>query len=287
MKRDDTVERPRNSMRIEIEPRSLATTRRVALVLAVLGLAACSTTSDLNNKAGTIAGGAGYAVLMGLAVLSAPIVLPLEMADDSLRHFLQRHRHGGHVSLDDAYEAAFGVHIHSPDVDPESGRVIHPNPAYLVVLYGRKTRAVGSMSGAFSDLAYRYGLNAHKYALRQEVLHRDDRTYLLVSVVEHKPGTWVPIDQRPSDPMEWFLPDEKTDTVIDWVAIDRTLVDDDKIDAYLLAAAVQSILDGRHAPDYWSVSKQWNDGELAAVMALSEQRALRMLKATSAHPFAN
>jgi hypothetical protein len=97
----------------------------------------------------------------------------------------------------------------------------------------------------------------------------------------------LPINVRPSDPMEWFVPDENTDTVIDWVAIDRSLVDDDKIDAYLLAAAVQSILDRRHAPDYWSVSKQWNDGELAAVMALSEQRALRMLNATSAHPFAN
>jgi hypothetical protein len=64
-------------------------------------------------------------------------------------------------------------------------------------------------------------------------------------------------------------------------------VDDDKIDAYLLTAAVQSNLDGRHAPDYWSVSKQWNDGEFAAVMALSEQRALRMLKVTSAHLFTN
>jgi hypothetical protein len=87
--------------------------------------------------------------------------------------------------------------------------------------------------------------------------------------------------------MEWFLPNENTDTVIDWVAIDRSLVDDDKIDAYLLASAVQSILDGRHAPDYWSASTQWNDRELAAVMALSEQRASRMLNATSAHPFAN
>jgi hypothetical protein len=221
-------------------------------------------------------------------MLAAPLI---GMAADSFRHFTQRHRHGGHVSLDDAYEAAFGVHISSPDVDPETGRVIHPNRAVLFgVLDGRKTRAVGSMNRAFSHLAYMYGLDALQYGLCQEVLHRDNRTYLLVSVVQLKPGhvsVWFPINVRPSDPMEWFVPNENTDTVIDWVKIDRSLVDDDKIDAYLLAAAVQSILDGRHAPDYWSVSKQWNDGELAAVTALSEQRALGMLNATSAHPSVN
>jgi hypothetical protein len=278
MKRGDTVKGSRNSMSIEIEPRSRAATRRVGLVLALLGLAACRTT-DLD--AGPIA----------LGMLAAPVLVPIGMAADSFRHFTQRHRHGGHVSLDDAYQAAFGLSVRSPDVDPETGRVIHPNPAVpFGVLDGRKTRAVGSMNRAFSHLVSMYGLNRVNYALCQEVLHRDDRTYLLVSVVQLKPGhvsAWLPINVRPNDPMEWFVPNENTDTVIDWVAIDRSLVDDDKIDAYLLAAAVQSILDGRHAPDYWSVSKQWNDGELAAVMALSEQRALRMLNATSAHPFAN
>jgi hypothetical protein len=252
---------------------------RGAPLLLMLSLAACSTTGDLNNRTNMIAGEVGWTVCIGIAVLSAPVVLPLVMADDSIRHFSQRHRHGGHVSLDDAYQAAFGVHIHSPDVDPESGRVIHPNSAQLVVLYGRKKRAVGAMNMALSQLAHHYGLVGHRYALCQEVLHRDDRTYLLVSVVEHTPGTWIPIDQRPSDPMEWFLPDEKTDTVLDWVAIDRTLVDDDKNDAYLLAAAVQAILGHRHAPDYWAVSKQWKDGQLGAVMALSEQRAHAMLTA--------
>jgi hypothetical protein len=243
----------------------------------VLGLAAC-TTSGL-NKAVTIAGAGGEPVLMGMAILSAPVLMPLMAAGDSVRHFAQRHRHGGHVSLDDAYEAAFGVHINSPDVDPETGRVTHPNPAQVVVLYGRKKRAVGVMNMALSQLAYRYGLNAPRYALCQEVLHRDDRTYLLVSVVEHAPGTWVPIELRPSDPMEWFLPDEKTDTVLDWVAIDRTLVDDDMNDAYLLAAAVQVILDHRHALDYRAVSKQWKDGQLEEVMVHSKQRAHAILTA--------
>jgi hypothetical protein len=263
-------------MSIEIKPRSLAATCRVALVLALLGLAACRTTSENAGAEGS-----------ALGMLAVVLLVPIEMAGNSLRDFAQRHPHGGHVSLDDAYKAAYGVHISSPDVDPKSGQVIHPNPE---VLYGRKTGAVGRMHVAFRHLAQMYGLNANKYALCQEVLHRDNRTYLLVSVVQLKPGhvsAWVPISVRPSDPMEWFLPNENTDTVIDWVAIDRSLVDDDKIDAYLLAAAVQSILDGRHAPEYWSVSKQWNDGELAAVMTLSEQRALRMLNATSAHPFAN
>jgi hypothetical protein len=76
-----------------------------------------------------------------------------------------------------------------------------------------------------------------------------------------------------------FLPDEKTDTVIDWVAIDRTLIDDDKNDAYLVAAAVQAILDHRRAPDYWAVSKLWKDRQLEEVVALSEQRAHAILAA--------
>jgi hypothetical protein len=276
MKRGHLVERSRKSMSIEIKSSSLAATRRVALLLALLALAACRTTSENAGAEGS-----------ALGMLAVVLLVPTEMAGDSLRDITHRHRHGGYVSLDDAYEAAYGVHISSPDVDPKTGQLIHPSPE---LLYGRKTGAVGRMHVAFRHLAHMYGLSADKYALCQEVLYRDNRTYLLVSVVQLKPGhvgAWVPMNLHPSDPMEWFVPNENTDTVIDWVAIDRSLVDDDKIDAYLLAAAVQSILDGQHAPDYWSVSKQWNDGELAAVMAISEQRALRMLHATSGPAFTN
>lgn len=36
-------------------------------------------------------------------------------------------------------------------------------------------------------------------------------------------------------------------------------MDDDKIGAYLLATAVQSILDHRHAPDYPTFTTQWSN----------------------------
>ncbi|MGO9850306.1 MAG: hypothetical protein ACLPTM_01630 [Steroidobacteraceae bacterium] len=80
-------------MSIEIEPRSLAATRRVALVLALLGLAACGTTGVAVT---------GNPTIDGLTLLASPV---LEMAGDSFRDFTHRHRHGGHVSLDDAYVA--------------------------------------------------------------------------------------------------------------------------------------------------------------------------------------
>ena len=170
---------------------------------------------------------------------------------------------------------AYGVDMGSADVDPSTGHVAHLTP---ITLYGRRTRAVASMNGAFRQLAYMYGIAGKEYALCQEVLHPDDRTYLLVSVVRHKPGTWVPIEQRPSDPMDWFMPDPKTDIVIEWLVIDRALVDDDKFDANLLAAAVQATLERRTAPDYWSVSKEWNEGKIYDVMSLSRQREARVLK---------
>jgi hypothetical protein len=239
--------------------------RCAAWFLVVLSLSACSTTPGSREVAYN--GQIGYTLAVGVALLLMP---------DSLRRFPRRYRHGGHVSLDDAYEAVFGVHLHSPDVDPETGRVIHPNPAHLDVPPGRKTRGAGYMNGPFSDLANRYGLVPLRYAISQEVLKRGDRTYLLVSVVQHKPGTWAPIRSRPSDPMEWFLPDENTDTVLDWVAIDRTLIEDDRDDACLVAAAVQAILDHRHASDYWAVSKRWREGQFDEVMALSAQRTHAM-----------
>jgi hypothetical protein len=162
-------------------------------LLAVVNLTACSTTSNLSNSEVQYNRQVGYTLAVDMVLLLVP---------DAVRRFPHRYRHGGHVSLDDAYEAVFGVHIHSPDVDPATGQVIHPNTAHLDVPSGRRTRAAGYLNGPLWELANRYGLVPRRYALCQEVLHRGDRTYLLVSVVQHKPGTWVPINLR--DPMEWF-----------------------------------------------------------------------------------
>ena len=54
-------------------------------------------------------------------VVGAIAAVPFVFAEEPLEHLVKRHRHGGHVSLDDAYEAAFGVHIQSPDVEIAGG----------------------------------------------------------------------------------------------------------------------------------------------------------------------
>jgi len=218
---------------------------------------------DPPNALVDVPGQVGWAALVTAALAVAPFII----AEDSLEHFVKRQRNGGRVSLDDAYQAAYGVSVHSPAVDQETGRIIQPNPK------GVNSKKIAGSELAFTYLEYRYGISASKYMLCEELQHQDDKSYLLLSVVRRKSGRSLSPYERPLNSQEWYLPNEKTDTVIDWVAIESTRIEDDKTYAYLLAAAVRAILDGKRAPDYWSVSKRWNDGELSEVMVLSERRA--------------
>jgi hypothetical protein len=190
---------------------------------------------------------------------------PEAFAGDSFQRSLESMPRGAQVSLDDAYQAAFGVSVYSRDVDPRTGAVADPHPAFPIIQSPGHRRGLSDANLALGQIEHRYGVFDARYTLCALAVNRDQRSYLLFSVILRR---WESDSCEPETP-----PEQATDTVLDWVVIDRRQFDDDKTYAFVLAASVRAIVEHRRAPDYWDAVKQWQAGEISAVLSRSEQRA--------------
>lgn len=204
----------------------------------------------------------------GPPVLAAPDLelqqTPAAFAGDGFQHALHAMPRGVQRSLDDAYQAAFGVSANSPDVDAQTGRVSNPHPAYPLFQRAGSRRELNDASLALGQIEHRYGIFDSRYrlcALKQE---REGKSYLLVSVVLRR---WESDSCDDATP-----PEQSTDSVLDWVVLERGQFDDDKTYAFLLAASARAIIEHRRAPDYWDAVKPWREGLISEVLGISTQR---------------
>jgi len=168
----------------------------------------------------------------------------------------------GYVTLDKGYLAAFGVSASSEAVDRKTGQVLNP------VL--TRPRDMSTASGLVFQLASRHGVNIGDKLVCSETLQQDGKTYLLLSVVSREPRRDQPFSAVQL--ATWHKPDRATDKVLDWVAIDAALIDQDKYYAYLLAAAAQAMTSTNEQPDYWTASRLWREGRVAEVLDMSDRR---------------
>jgi hypothetical protein len=242
-------------------PSSAPVTAMVA-VSALLGLSGCYSQNGQFRQALLGTSNGPPAVAGRVLELSRTSEV---FAGDSFQRSLQSLPRGAQVSLDDAYQAAFGVSVYSTDVDQRSGAVAGPHPAFPIIQSAGHQRSVADANLALGQIEHRYGLFDARYTLCGLAVTRDQRSYLLLSVVLRR---WESDSCEEASP-----PNQATDTVLDWAVIERRQFDDDKTYAFMLAASVRAIVEHRRAPDYWDAAKQWQAGQISSVLSLSEQRA--------------
>jgi len=195
------------------------------------------------------------------------------------------------VSLDDSYKATFGVPLSDRSVNPKSGDVLGQEG-----LYGRyRPEAIVEGNRAFQRLLVSQGMpedKARTYVLTGNYAYAWSRGHILLAVVHRAPGqqplrvtakqTNILTTLRP-DQRGWFEPYERDangqgiDEVIDWTAMEYTLLRQDKVVATLMVLAVEGVKSGKRSPDYWQAERRWQAGDSAALIQESLEKARRAL----------
>ena len=231
-----------------------------ALAMASL-LPGCS-----NPKAGEAVGD------MTLALVTIPamvVLVPLMLGKATLAQVDDGLRRGGHVTLDQAYQAVYNLPITSPNVDPVTGAV---KPPARTAPRNIHTAQLG-LDRLLRANGYDPNFQRYHYLLCEESAEANGRTWLLLSVVSR--------DGRARDPSltgdQYYVANPRADTVLDWVALDQAVLADDKAYAFLFAAAAQAVIDRRTAPDYWRAAQQWHDGHVQAVVDQCARKAQAIL----------
>lgn len=195
------------------------------------------------------------------------------------------------VSLDDSYQATFGVSIADRQVDPNTGNVYGQEG-----LYGRyRPDAIFEANRAFQRLLVSQGMpeeQARNYTLAGNYRYTFSRGQIFVAVVYRHPGTQpfraeakqtgIVTTFRP-DQRGWYEPYERDvngqaiDEIIDWAAMDYTILRHDKVVATLMVLAAESVKSGKRSPDYWAAERRWQAGDTATVVRESAEKVKRAL----------
>ena len=190
------------------------------------------------------------------------------------------------VSLDDSYKATFGVSIQDPRVDKKTGEIAGESG-----LYGRyRPEAMAEAGRAFQRLLVAQGMSpaqAGHYMLGGVYTHVWSRNHVLLAVMYRHPGeqpirvvskhtsiatTFRPDQRAWREPYERDVNGQVIDEVIDWAAIEYTMLRQDKLVATLMALAVEAVKSDKRSTDYWQAERRWLAGESAEVMRQSTAR---------------
>ena len=271
----------------QVRPRSSCGGRVLVgmAVLALLGACASSGNPRSGNDEPSRAAQGAETAVFGVAMIAVIPVAVVAVSFEALAYPEKFHRSPvvrqplltGPVSLDAAYVAAYGTHVNSQDVDQSTGQVLRTHMTHV--------RSMLEAQISFVQLAERYGLHHVRYQLCREAQSSGGHDYLLLSLVYRK----IPKFSTQLHKVDPLVPAISTDSVIDWVALDAAILEQDKTYALLLAGAVDETL---HTPptrpdpaaEYWAVAQHWRSGDVAFVLDLSEQRARRILAGAPPRP---
>lgn len=190
------------------------------------------------------------------------------------------------VTLDDAYRATYGVSIHDPRVDQQTGQVAREGYGF-----GRyRADATLDATHAFQKLLVAQGMpedKARHYVITADYTHTRARGVILLSVVYRHSAmepirvvakhTAIVTTFRP-DHVGWRQPYERDvngrliDEVIDWGAIEYAHLRQDKVVATLMVLAAESVKSGKRSHDYWEVEQRWIAGQTQAIMREASDR---------------
>lgn len=268
-----------------------ASVRRVvsATVLLIGVLTGCASTHDGRLAVETFGHGLKNLILSPFMIV-AGIVQGLAFLPYTLGTGLAELNRGlleaQAVSLDDSYQATFGVSINDPRVNPQTGEVAGDSSPY-----GRlRPGAIAEATAAFQRLLVSQGMaedRARHYVIAAVYTHTISRDHILLSVVHRHPGsqpfrvvskhTAIPTLFRPGQ-MGWYEPYPRdaegrvVDEVIDWVALEYSLLRSNKVVATLMSLGVEAVKSGKRMHDYWPVEQRWIAGETGQVIRESLAR---------------
>jgi hypothetical protein len=184
------------------------------------------------------------------------------------------------VTLDDSYKATFNVPASDPRVNQQTGEI-----SGATGLYGRyRSEAIFEANRAFQRLLVSQGMPpamAEQYVLAGDYTYAWSRDQILLAVVHRHPGaqpfravtgrTGIATTFRP-DQRGWYEPYARDvdgrpmDEVINWAALQYTVLRQDKVVATLMALAAEDVKSGKRRPDFWAAQQRWLAGETNQVM---------------------
>lgn len=195
------------------------------------------------------------------------------------------------VSLDDSYKATFGVSIADPNVHKQTGEVFNQDG-----LYGRfKPEALVEANRAFRRLLVSQGMPQDQvvhYTLVGNYRYAWSQDRILVAVVyRHIGDAPFRVTAKETKIATTFRPEQRgwyeayprdaggaaIDEVIDWAALEYSVLRSDKVVATLMAIAGEAVKTGKRAPDFWDAERRWLAGDTASVMQSSMEKVRRAL----------
>jgi len=198
------------------------------------------------------------------------------------------------VSLDDSYKATFNVPLADSRVNQQTGEIAGADG-----LYGRyRPEAIFEANKAFQRLLISQGMPEDKvqyYVLAGDYSYAWSRGQILLAVVYRHPGkqsfrvtskhTGITTTFRP-DQRGWYEPyargvdGQVIDEVIDWAALEYSLLRQDKVVATLMAIAAEDVKSGKRAHDFWQAQQRWSMGATAQIMQESLAKVKEALPAS-------
>lgn len=184
------------------------------------------------------------------------------------------------VTLDDSYKATFNVPVNDPRVNQQTGEI-----SGATGLYGRyRPEAIFEANRAFQRLLVSQGMpptTAEHYVLAGDYTYAWSRGQILLAVAYRHPGrqpfrvvakhTGITTTFRP-DQRGWYEPyardvdDRVIDEVINWAAMEYSLLRQDKVVATLMALAAEDVKSGKRRADFWPAQQRWLAGDTTQVM---------------------
>jgi hypothetical protein len=169
-----------------------------------------------------------------------------------------------HINLEDTYQSAYGKSLAEVPPSGDTG-----------VVFTRMQQA----TQFFQKILQQYGVYDSQYYLLTSIEDSPGENVLL-SVV-YRPFTTIEVvdkhypqrirsfsttDRLFYEPFRTDNHGKPLDTVIDWAAFPKKLLQTQKAQAILLTLAANSVLNHKKTPDYWEIEPRWLAGEAQEIV---------------------
>lgn len=265
--------------------RSKKATRWVACLLV---LVMCVPAYSMGLR--TVADGVGLLILSPLMIAGglAEGLAMLPYTFSTNMHALNRGlMEAEATTLDEAYRSLYGCGIDNNRVDPKTGSVEGDRRPFRTML---------EATYALQKLLVDKGMDpqtASHYILCSIDSHTRSRGHILVSVVYRHPGmnqirvvhkhsgivrTLQPRQPAWREPYHKDVNGETIDEVVDWGGLENYLLGSHKVVGMLMVSAVESILAGKRADNYWEIERRWMSGRTAEIIEQTRRKGLEAIQ---------